>query len=268
MTNFSLRQQKNIWWGEFAHLQAAGFINGCSCRLHGESSIVPGSLNLALHVGDDRELVLRNRAKFAAALGVNAMRFTTCAQVHGCQVRLVEENLVGSGALDYAATIAGTDALITGLKGVPLLLFYADCVPVLLADPVRQVIGVAHAGWRGTVAGIAAKTVQQMQLCCGSNPRDILAGIGPSIGACCYEVDDKVRDQALAYSEFFRPRGAGKYLLDLQGINRQQLLQAGLEPEHVQDAGVCTADNKELFFSYRQEQGHTGRMGACLCLHP
>jgi YfiH family protein len=268
MNNFSLRQQNNIWWGEFAHFTAAGFINGCSCRVHGESTIVPGSLNLALHVGDDREMVLRNRAKFAAALGVDAARFTTCAQVHGSRVQVVDETLAGSGALDYAATVADTDALITQLKGVPLLLFYADCVPVLLADPVRQVIAVAHAGWRGTVAAIAAKTVRQMQSCCGCEPRDILAGIGPSIGPCCYEVDDKVRDQALAYTDFFQPRGGGKYLLNLQGINRQQLLQAGLQPEHILDAGVCTANNKELFFSYRQEQGHTGRMGACLCLRP
>jgi YfiH family protein len=163
MNNFSLRQQNNIWWGEFAHFTAAGFINGCSCRVHGESTIVPGSLNLALHVGDDREMVLRNRAKFAAALGVDAARFTTCAQVHGSRVQVVDETLAGSGALDYAATVADTDALITQLKGVPLLLFYADCVPVLLADPVRQVIAVAHAGWRGTVAAIAAKTVRQMQ---------------------------------------------------------------------------------------------------------
>ena len=149
---------------------------------------------------------------------------------------------------------------------MPLLLFYADCVPILLADPVRKVIGVAHAGWRGTVAGIAAATVAKMQEWCGCAPGDILAGIGPSIGGCCYEVDDVVRSRALAYLEFFQPRSGGKYLLNLQGINRQQLSAAGLKADNIVDAGVCTADNKELFFSYRQEQGHTGRMGTCLCI--
>ena len=266
MQKFNLRQRENIWWGEFAHLSTAGFINGCSCRLHGDSKIVPGSLNLALHVGDDREMVLRNRDKFARALGVDAARFTTCAQVHGSRVQLVDASLVGSGATDYAKTIAATDALITRLPGVPLLLFYADCVPILLADPVRKVIGVAHAGWRGTVAGIAAATVAKMQEWCGCVPGDILAGIGPSIGGCCYEVDDVVRSRALAYQEFFQPRGGGKYLLNLQGINRQQLSAVGLKADNIVDAGVCTADNKELFFSYRQEQGHTGRMGTCLCI--
>jgi YfiH family protein len=266
MQKFTLCQKDNIWWGSFDHLNRAGVINGCSCRLHGESKIVPGTLNLALHVGDDRELVLRNRARFARALGVEAARFTTCAQVHGSRVQMVETALIGSGATDYATTVAATDALITRLPGVPLLLFYADCVPILLADPVRKVIGLAHAGWRGTVAGIAAVTVAKMQEWCGCAPEDILAGIGPSIGGCCYEVDDSVRSQALAYQDFFQPRGGGKYLLNLQGINQQQLVTAGLKAEHIVTAGICTAANKELFFSYRQEQGHTGRMGVCLCL--
>lgn len=266
MKEFTLQQKDNIWWGEFAHLRAAGFLHGCSCRLHGESNIVPGSLNLALHVGDDRNMVLRNRSRFAAALGVRPERFTTCAQVHGSRVQIVDKKIVGSGALDYAATVADTDALVTNLPGVPLMLFYADCVPVLLADPVRKVIAVAHAGWRGTVAGIAAGTVAVMQDGFGCRPEHILAGIGPSIGGCCYEVDDVVRQQALDYTEFFLSRGRGKYLLNLQGINRKQLLKTGLLEQHLVTAGVCTAENNELFFSYRQEQGHTGRMGVCLCL--
>lgn len=124
--SFRLRNNGPIWLGEFTALTEAGFSNGCSCRLHGASSIVPDGFNLALHVGDEAELVNANRRQFAAALGVDAARFTTCAQVHGSKVVCVTEGLIGSGAVDFADTIADTDALITDLQNVPLLLFYAD----------------------------------------------------------------------------------------------------------------------------------------------
>ena len=146
--SFRLRNNGPIWLGEFTALTEAGFSNGCSCRLHGASSIVPDGFNLALHVGDEAELVNANRRQFAAALGVDAARFTTCAQVHGSKVVCVTEGLIGSGAVDFADTIADTDALITDLPNAPLLLFYADCVPVLLADTETGAVGLAHAGWR------------------------------------------------------------------------------------------------------------------------
>ena len=190
--SFRLRNNGPIWLGEFTALTEAGFSNGCSCRLHGTSSIVPDGFNLALHVGDEAELVNANRRQFAAALGVDAARFTTCAQVHGSKVVCVTEGLIGSGAVDFADTIADTDALITDLPNVPLLLFYADCVPVLLADTETGAVGLAHAGWRGSVGEIALKTVQMMCRHYGCNPEKMLAAIGPSIGSCCYEVDDKV----------------------------------------------------------------------------
>ena len=240
-------------------------MNACSCRLHGESDIVEGTLNLALHVGDDVEKVLRNRKAFAEAIGVDANRFTTCQQVHVSKVVQVTKELVGSGAKDFTNTIADTDALITNLSDVPLMLFYADCVPVLLADLETGAIGLAHAGWRGTVANIGAKTLAAMGEAFGTKPENVLAAIGPSIGACCYEVDDFVRDQASGYEEFFAPKGGGKYQLDLWGMNAKQLQEAGVPVEKITAAGICTNDNVELFCSYRAEQGKTGRMGVCLC---
>ena len=265
MEKFIITQKNNIWYGTFPALEEAGFINTCSCRLHGESDVVPGTLNLALHVGDDVEKVLRNRRAFAEAIGVDANRFTTCQQVHGSKVVQVTEELVGSGALDFANTIADTDALITNLPDVPLMLFYADCVPVLLADLETGAIGLAHAGWRGTVANIGAKTLAAMGEAFGTKPENVLAAIGPSIGACCYEVDDFVRDQASDYEKFFAPKGGGKYQLDLWGMNAKQLQEAGVPEGNIATAGVCTNDNVELFCSYRAEQGKTGRMGVCLC---
>jgi YfiH family protein len=179
-------------------------------------------------------------------------------------VRVTEE-LIGSGAQDFANTIADTDALITKIPDVPLLLFYADCVPVLLADVETGAVGLAHAGWRGTVANIGAKTLAAMVEAFGSKPENILAAIGPSIGACCYEVDDFVRDQASGYEEFFAPKGGGKYQLDLWGMNAKQLQEAGVPADNIVVAEVCTNDNVDLFCSYRAEQGSTGRMGVCLC---
>lgn len=267
MQEFILQQKNNIWFGSFPLLTEAGVINACSCRLHGESAIVSGTLNLALHVGDEPELVLRNRERFAQAVGVDAARFTTCAQVHGSEVAVVDEALVGAGALSLADTIAGTDALVTNLSNVPLLLFFADCVPVLIADTKSSAIGLAHAGWRGTVAQIAKKTVQALVDNFGCEPQNLVAAIAPSIGSCCYEVDDFVRDKAQGYEEFFAPveQKPGKYMLDLWSYNRRELLEAGLLPEHIAVSGICTADNYELFCSYRTEAGKTGRMGVCLC---
>ena len=125
---------------------------------------------------------------------------------------------------------------------------------------------MAHAGWRGTVAQIGRKTVEAMQQSFRSRPEDIIAAIGPSIGQCCYEVDDFVRGKAAGYEQFFAPRAEkpGKYLLDLWGYNRQVLLDAGLKAENILTAGVCTEHNQEMFCSYRAEQGKTGRMGVCL----
>ncbi len=265
MNDFIIRQKNNIWYGSFPELEAAGFINACSCRLHGESSLVDGTLNLALHVGDDQAKVIANRRAFAAVVGVRAESFTTCGQVHGSKITNVTEALVGSGAVDFNSTIADTDALVTNLPDVPLLLFYADCVPVLLADKITGAIGLAHAGWRGTVAGIAGKTVEAMHEYFGTQPENILAAIGPSIGACCYEVDDFVLGKAPGYKAYFTPNGNNRYQMDLWGINTQQLLERGLRQQNITVAGVCTAHNAELFCSYRAEQGKTGRMGVCLC---
>ena len=265
MKDFIITNNNNIWYGTFPVLEQAGFVNACSCRLNGESDIVEGTLNLALHVGDDVEKVLRNRKAFAEAVGVDANCFTTCQQVHGSKVTLVTEELVGSGASDFANTIADTDALITNLTDVPLILFYADCVPVLFADLESGAIGLAHAGWRGTVANIGVKTLAAMGEAFGTKPQNVLVGIGPSIGACCYEVDDFVRDQAQGYEEFFASKGGGKYQLDLWGMNVKQLVDAGVPAENIVVSGVCTNDNVELFCSYRAEQGKTGRMGVCLC---
>lgn len=265
---FVIKEHNGISYGYFPNFEAQGILTACSCRMGGESAVVPGTLNLALHVGDEAKLVLENRRRFAEALGIKAEAFTTCAQVHGSKVQLITPALVGAGALQVADTIAATDALVTNLPEVPLLLFYADCTPVLIADPVKRVIGLAHAGWRGTVAEIVKQTIKVMQESFGCEPEAMLGAIGPCIGACCYEVDDFVRDKALQYTEFFAPVPGkqGKYMLDLQGLNAKQLRDCGLKQENISLAKTCTNDNNSRFCSYRAEQGKTGRMGVVLML--
>lgn len=263
--SFILKRSGRVWLGEFTSLTAAGFINGCSCRLHGQSSIVPESLNMALHVGDVAEMVVANRRLFAQALGVDAAKFTTCAQVHGTKVVAVTKDLVGSGSMAFAETIADADALITDLPQVPLLLFYADCVPVLVADTKTGAVGLAHAGWRGSVGEIALQTVQAMQQHYGCRSENMLAAIGPSIGSCCYEVDGVVLAAGSKYRRCFTPNKNGKYQLDLWLMNRLQLEAAGISPQRIYCAEACTCDERQLFFSYRAEAGKTGRMGVSIC---
>lgn len=265
MRNFHLLQKNNLWFGSFPLLENNGFVNGCSCRINGVSDVAAGTLNLALHVGDNPQLVVENRQSFAEVLGVDAAKFTTCQQVHGSKVVRVTEELIGSGAVSFENTVADTDSLICNIPDVPLMLFYADCVPVLLADNVSGAVGLAHAGWRGTVAKIAQKTLDAMAEEFGTKAENVVAAIGPSIGRCCYEVDDFVRNQAAGYEEFFAPKElAGKYMLDLWGYNVKQLLEYGVLSENIAVAEVCTAHNSSLFCSYRAEKGNTGRMGVCL----
>ena len=263
--DFRMMSEKDIRWGMFPAFEEAGFLTACSCRSGGDSDIVPGTLNLALHVGDDSGKVLENRRRFAGARGLDPAGFTCCQQVHGSEIAVVHAKDRGRGGLSLEDTFMGIDALVTDVADLPLLLFYADCVPVLLADPVTGAMGLAHAGWRGTAAGIAAKTVRKLEEVYGARPENLLAAIGPSIGPCCYEVDDFVKERMPEAEECFLPKGGGKYMLDLWKTNRLQLERAGVDPARISVAAVCTADNSGDFCSYRTEGGKTGRMGVCLC---
>lgn len=174
------------------------------------------------------------------------------------------KELIGSGALDFATTIADTDGLVTAERQVPLMLFFADCVPVLLVDTKGEAIACVHAGWRGSVGSIAAKAVTVMQEQFGAQPENIVAAIGPSIGPCCYEVDSKVWEQAPVYHRCFAATRPGHWQLDLWQVNRQQLEEAGLRPEHILCAGYCTSHHVDRYFSYRAEVGKTGRLAALI----
>ncbi|MGM9539356.1 peptidoglycan editing factor PgeF [Anaerovibrio sp.] len=259
----------NLWVGRFDIFPGDLFVHGISTRHGGVSGGCYDSLNLGLHVEDRAEHVLANRRLFCKALGVTAESTVTCQQVHGADIMRVGAEDIGAGFADYNKAIAATDALITNERGVPLMLFFADCTPILLADPVKKAVGLAHGGWKGTVQSIAARTVEAMQREFGCQPADMLAAIGPSIGRCCYQVGEGVAERFKeAFPDFaaeiLAENDSGDIHLDLQLCNIRQLEKAGLKPENIADAHVCTACNSSQFFSYRADNGKTGRIAAVI----
>lgn len=213
------------------------------------------SLNLAFQVEDSPAFVRQNREIVAEALKIDPQKFTCAKQVHGRRMEIVKKAQVGAGALDYDSAIGETDALATSGAGVPLAIFTADCVPLVLAEPKKRVIAAVHAGWRGTLSGIAAVAVQAVGAEFGVNPADLIAYLGPSIRSCSYNVDAGLHGH---FKTAFPQIVGDELVLDLQTINIHQLMVAGLAPDNIFDLGLCTDHHPELFYSYRRDRT-TGR---------
>lgn len=221
--------------------------------------------NLALHVGDVPEHVIANRVRLAEAVHFSFETWTCAEQVHGSKVAVVDASLIGSGRDSLETALHGYDGLVTNLSGVMLTSFYADCVPLYFVDVKKQVIGLAHAGWKGTVANIVGEMIHVMRTEFGSSPAHIHAGIGPSIGSCCYEVDDIVINgiNHVLNQEIYP---AGKAHVDLKEINRQIMIRTGILANQIEVSNHCTSCRTDLYFSYRAEQGRTGRMASWIGL--
>ncbi|GAA3605231.1 peptidoglycan editing factor PgeF [Kineosporia mesophila] len=218
------------------------------------------SLNLGLHVDDDPEAVRVNRERVAKAFGATADDLVFARQVHGAEVATVTS----------CDQVIEADAMITTEPGPVLVIMVADCVPLVLFDPVRRVAAAVHAGWPGTVAGISTATVQELQAG-GSDPADLLVGIGPSISPDRYQVGADVEAKARQRfgdraHEVIRPDGTGKWLFDLWRANIIQLTEAGVRPEAIELAALDTGPGTP-FFSHRS-QGPTGRFAALVQLSP
>ena len=261
----------NLWRGKFSTLTEEFCTHGLTGRLGGVSQAPYDSLNMALHVGDVPENVWQNRQRFFHALGLKAEELVTPEQVHGDHIERVSRRQAGRGAREYSDSIPQTDALITDEPGLPLMLCFADCTPILFLDPEHRAVGIAHGGWKGTVQKIAQKTAMRMQQEFGTKPEELLAAIGPSIGPCSYEVGDEVagkfRSAFAGHDELLQQNAEGDYQLDLWQANRVQLLEAGLKDEHIDRADTCTACKHQWFFSYRADGGKTGRMAAVIALN-
>jgi YfiH family protein len=217
------------------------------------------SLNFSVSQGDALENVQRNYTILAKRLGIEADRIVTCRQVHEDSVEVID-------ALPQVPPRA--DAIITSTPGIYPAIKTADCLPILLLDPMRRVVGAIHAGWRGTVLRITRKVLGMMKSRYGTNPTDLVAGLGPAIGPCCYEVDEVVlkpfrqafpqADQFIIRSES-RDRSKESLHLDLVGANRFELIQEGVPLASIHSTEHCTSCNSTLFFSYRRDGVKSGR---------
>jgi YfiH family protein len=253
-------------------LDASGADAAVTARCGGVSSGPYGTLNLSLSVGDDPGCVRENRHRLAAAFGASPEDFVFARQVHGAGIRVVGAADRGSGAFGLDDAIADADALVTVTPGLVLAILTADCVPIVLHDPVAGVLACVHAGWRGTVAGVSAAALAAMQAL-GSRPSDVIAGIGPAIAAARYQVGPDVHQavtQAFgpAAPAFIRPAGRpaarpdappdsapGRWLLDLWAANRHALVEAGVPDPQIHTTtlptGPATPTGPAHFFSDR-----------------
>jgi len=216
------------------------------------------AFSLALHTGEDRQKIVLNRKKVQKLLQNNKkLHFIVANQTHSSNVKVINRQKTrGWNSLDDV--VEDCDALICNKKGVILCILTADCVPILLYDTQKDVIAAIHAGWRGTKEKIVQKTILKMREEFGSDSRDIMAGIAPSIGSCCYEVGEEVAKEFFYTSDAYNKK-EDKYMLDLPYINQQQLLNSGVEKENIEMSSICTACNIDRFFSYRRENGCSGR---------
>ncbi len=292
-------------WGEVCYLQFShyrqfpGLIHGIFTRQGGYSPAPYSSLNTStppFKQGDSIDNVIRNRTLALQVLDLAHYPCVTLWQIHGADIAIFDTQ--AEWRTDWAShsyyertwtprSIHKADALITKERGAAIALSFADCVPILLYDPVEQVISQAHGGWRGTARGIVAAAIDAMSEHFGCLPRNIYAGIGPAIGSCCYEVSEAVQqlflgqlqfetmptleqyrslvNEAAVFSTLSLP-GRTSLRLDLQATNRNQLLMAGLLPDHIEVMEICTCCNSDRFFSHRGEQARTGRFPVLMAL--
>jgi YfiH family protein len=236
-----------------------GLAHAVSTRHGGVSEAPYDTLNLSLSVGDDPLRVLENRRRFAAALGFDPARLVSSRQVHGDDVLFVDDRFRPDAPLIPA------DIQITNRPGWLLTLRFADCVPVLLFHPGRRVVAAVHAGWRGTLRRAPACALRAMRERYDVEPGEVLAGIGPSIGPCCYEVGPEVASEFRDYQGVVTP-GKPRPHLDLWEANRQTLVSAGVPVEQIEVARVCTRCRSDLFFSHRAQGFPAGRFSGAIGL--
>ena len=254
-------------------LDASGAGAAVTARAGGVSSGPYESLNLSLSVGDDPGCVLENRHRLATAFGAAPGDFVFARKVHGAGVRVVTEADRGSGAFRLDDAVDDTDALVTTSPAVVLAILTADCVPIVLHDPVAGVLACVHAGWRGTVAGVTAATLAVMQGL-GTCPSDVVAGIGPAVGADRYQVGPDVhqavtRSFGPAAAQFIHPdpSAPGRWRLDLRAANRHALRQAGVPGARIHATDIPTGPVPGHFFSDRAARP-CGRLALAARLRP
>lgn len=246
----------------FETLQHSALRQAVLTRRGGNSPHPWSSLNLGGTIGDQPERVRANLSQAVAAVDLSTASLAQVWQVHSAEI-------VRADTPNQAGSPVKADGMVTASPGVGLLMRFADCVPILVFDPIRIAIGLGHAGWLGTVRGVSIQLVSSMVLEFGSRPEDLIAGLGPSIGPDHYPVGPEVVAQVEAAfgarsSELLLPQD-GQVSFDLWAANRIQLESTGIRS--VEIAGICTACNLDDWYSHRGERGQTGRFGAVLALN-
>ncbi|MCM1170704.1 MAG: peptidoglycan editing factor PgeF [Clostridium sp.] len=246
-------------------------VHGFSTRLGGVSKQHLASMNLSFSRGDEKEAVILNHRRFAAAVGYDENSLVFSDQQHNTNIHIVKKEDKGKG-FSRESDIENIDALMTNEREIPLMTFYADCVPLFFYDPVNKAVALAHSGWKGTVKKIGMKVIRAMGDAYGSNPKDIICAIGPSICQECYEVDgdviEKIRDafDEASYDDLFYEKENGKYQLNLHQACKYTLLLAGVCEEHIAMPDLCTCCNGNALFSHRASKGMRGNLAAVIML--
>ena len=271
-TVLTVKENRGVTYLSFPILEDTGLVSHAfSTRLGGVSKGDFATMNFSFTRGDDRDDVLENYRRMAAALGVDRERMVLTWQTHTTNVRRVTEEDEGKGIVrdrDYR----DVDGLITDIPGITLVTFFADCVPLYFLDPVHKAIGLSHSGWRGTVKRMGQVTVDAMKEAFGTRPEDIIACIGPSICGDCYEVGEEVADEfADAFHEKYHDvillkKQNGKYQLDLWKANEIVLKEAGIKGDNLAVTNICTYCNPQLLFSHRRTAERRGNLCAFLSL--
>ena len=271
-TVLTVKENRGVTYLSFHILEDTGLVSHAfSTRLGGVSKGDFATMNFSFTRGDDRDDVLENYRRMAAALGVDRERMVLTWQTHTTNVRRVTEEDEGKGIVrdrDYR----DVDGLITDIPGITLVTFFADCVPLYFLDPVHKAIGLSHSGWRGTVKRMGQVTVDAMKEAFGTRPEDIIACIGPSICGDCYEVGEEVADEfADAFHEKYHDvillkKQNGKYQLDLWKANEIVLKEAGIKGDNLAVTNICTYCNPQLLFSHRRTAERRGNLCAFLSL--
>jgi polyphenol oxidase len=241
-------------------------IAGFTTREGGNSTMPFHSMNMGFHVNDDPDAVRKNRKVFSDDISFPVENWVGSKQVHAENIVKVSKKDRGLGSLDFETAIPDADGLYTSDENILLTSLYADCVPLYFFSPNDKMIGLAHAGWKGTVAKIGPAMIKTWQEKENVDVKAVLAAIGPSIGDCCYEVDDRVIKEVKAAlggdteNTVYMENEAGNYQLNLKKLNEILLLRAGVLPENIIVSDQCTSCQNDVFFSHRKDRGKTGRM--------
>lgn len=245
------------------------FPHGFSTRIGGISTGIYESLNLGMNVGDNAMHVKRNWQIFLSECGIDTWDFVCGKQVHGNNVHIA--TMEDAKPAYKQDPLIEADGYVTNQPGLPLAIFTADCVPVLLTDEVNGVCGAVHCGWRSTVADIEKNAVEKM-ISLGASPGNIRAAIGPSIGRCCFEVGGEVIDAAMDLvgknrtDLYSKGSSEGKYMLDLQGVVKARLIMLGLVPSYIETIYECTKCNPNKYWSHRVYALGRGSMASAVMI--